>query len=62
MITCLSPHSDDAVLSCGGLLAMEAAQGRPAHVVTVLAGPAPSLEKLTPFEGANVERSNVQRY
>ncbi len=45
MIVCLSPHSDDAALSCGGLLALQA----PAHVVTVFAGPAPAEQDLTPF-------------
>jgi uncharacterized protein len=52
MLTCISPHPDDAALSCGGLLAMEAARCRPGHVVTILAGPAPSPEKLTTFARA----------
>ncbi len=52
MLTCISPHSDDAALSCGGLLAMEAAQGRPGLVVTVMAGPAPPAQELTPLARA----------
>lgn len=38
----LSPHLDDAVLSCGGQMARLAAQGIPMHVVTVFAGDAPA--------------------
>lgn len=52
MLVCLSPHPDDAVLSCGGLLALLSAQGRAAHVVTVFAGPPPLPEELTPFAHA----------
>jgi len=47
--TCLSPHSDDAALSCGGTLALLAATGRPAHIITVFAGPAPPPEQLSPL-------------
>lgn len=46
-IICLSPHSDDAALSCGGLLARSWEQ-RP-QVITVFAGPTPPPEQLTPY-------------
>ena len=49
MLVCISPHPDDAVLSCGGILARQVAQGRPALVVTVCAGDPPPPEELTPF-------------
>jgi LmbE family N-acetylglucosaminyl deacetylase len=48
-VVCFSPHPDDAALSCGGWLALQAAQGRPAHVVTVFAAPTPPPEEWTPF-------------
>jgi LmbE family N-acetylglucosaminyl deacetylase len=44
----LSPHLDDAVLSCGGQIATETAAGRRALVVTVAAGDPPAGE-LSPF-------------
>ncbi len=47
IITCFSPHSDDATLGCGGLLANGAAAS--SRVVTVFAGPASPDEQLTPF-------------
>ena len=37
----LSPHLDDAIYSCGGLLARQAAQGEPPHVLTLCAGDPP---------------------
>jgi len=40
----LAPHLDDAVLSCGGQIALLTAQGVPVHVLTVFAGDAPTEE------------------
>ena len=37
----LSPHLDDAVLSCGGQIALLTGQGNSVHVVTVFAGDPP---------------------
>ncbi|MBN2556134.1 MAG: PIG-L family deacetylase [Anaerolineales bacterium] len=37
----LSPHLDDVVYSCGGLLARQAAQGEPVLVITLCAGDPP---------------------
>lgn len=37
----ISPHLDDAALSCGGAIASQVAAGEPALVVTLLAGDAP---------------------
>ncbi len=37
----LSPHLDDAVISCGGLIAQQTAAGEPVSVLTVCAGDAP---------------------
>lgn len=53
-VTCLSPHLDDAALSCGGLLAQAHAHvhGRPAHVITLCTAPSPPPEQLTPFARA----------
>lgn len=47
MIVCVSPHPDDAALSCGGLLA--ARRARQPRVVTVFAAPAPPYEEMTPY-------------
>lgn len=44
----LSPHLDDAVLSCGGLIAQQAAAGEDVTVFTVCAGDSP-VGELTPF-------------
>jgi len=38
----LSPHFDDAVFSCGGLIWEQAAQGHSVEIWTVCAGPAPA--------------------
>lgn len=37
----LSPHLDDAVFSCGGLMALQDARGEPISVLTVFAGDPP---------------------
>jgi LmbE family N-acetylglucosaminyl deacetylase len=44
----LSPHLDDAALSCGGTIARLAAAEEPVLVVTVFAGD-PDLDRLSPF-------------
>jgi LmbE family N-acetylglucosaminyl deacetylase len=44
----LSPHLDDAVLSCGGLIARQAARGDLVAVFSVCAGD-PPVGELTPF-------------
>jgi len=44
----LSPHLDDAVLSCGGLIYQQAQQGLQPLVITVFAGAA-ELRELSPF-------------
>ncbi len=44
----LSPHLDDVVLSCGGLIRKQALAGERALVVTLFAG-IPSYERLSPF-------------
>lgn len=44
----LSPHLDDAVLSCGGLIARQVAGDEPVTVVTVCAGDTP-VGELTAF-------------
>jgi LmbE family N-acetylglucosaminyl deacetylase len=45
----VSPHPDDAALSCGGLIARLRARGESVTIVTVFSGPG-SLDKLTPFQ------------
>ena len=44
----LSPHLDDAVLSCGGLLNQLVERGQPVRVLTCLAG-VPDYRVLSPF-------------
>lgn len=44
----LSPHFDDAVLSCGGQIRRQVISGTPVLVVTVFAGEPPHLE-LSPY-------------
>ena len=44
----LSPHLDDAVLSCGGTISRLTAAGEPVWVVTVFAGD-PDLDQLSDF-------------
>jgi len=44
----ISPHLDDAVFSCGGLIARQTARGDEVVVVTVCAGD-PPVGELTPF-------------
>lgn len=45
----LSPHYDDAVLSCGGLIHQQTRAGQLALVLTVFAAPPESDENLSPF-------------
>jgi LmbE family N-acetylglucosaminyl deacetylase len=48
-MVCISPHPDDAALSCGGLVAKWRSQNRPAHVITLFSGTPPPLEQLSPL-------------
>ena len=52
----LSPHSDDAALSCGGLIWHLAQQGEPVTAVTVMAGPMPPDMPMTPFVEDHIRR------
>jgi LmbE family N-acetylglucosaminyl deacetylase len=45
----VSPHPDDAALSCGGLIANLRARGKPVAIVTIFCGPGP-LPRLTPYQ------------
>ncbi|NUN97629.1 MAG: PIG-L family deacetylase [Candidatus Omnitrophica bacterium] len=45
----LSPHYDDASLSCGGAIHLQAQAGQAVLVVTICAAPPPSGEPLSPF-------------
>jgi LmbE family N-acetylglucosaminyl deacetylase len=47
-IVCLSPHFDDAVLSCGGLLHRAVRTGHRALAVTICAAPPPA-DELSPY-------------
>lgn len=51
----LSPHLDDAALSCGGLICSQALSGRPVLVVTIFAG-LPPLSALSPLAAGLHER------
>lgn len=51
----LSPHLDDAVFSCGGLMASQIAGAEPVAVVTVCAGDPPAGE-LSPLASALLAR------
>jgi len=52
----LSPHLDDAVLSCGGRIWQQAQAGAPVAVVTVFAGAPEPGHSLSPFADAVHER------
>jgi LmbE family N-acetylglucosaminyl deacetylase len=45
----LSPHLDDAVLSCGGIIHRQAMSGEPPLVITLFAGPPPRDASLSAF-------------
>jgi LmbE family N-acetylglucosaminyl deacetylase len=45
----IAPHLDDAVLSCGGQIALAVADGARVLVVTLCAGSLPADAELTPF-------------
>ncbi len=45
----LSPHYDDATLSCGGMIHAQTQAGQPVLVVTVCAAPPPPDEPFSPF-------------
>ena len=51
----LSPHLDDAVLSCGGMIAQLAQDGHVVEVITIFAGD-PPIGPLTPFAQSLHER------
>jgi LmbE family N-acetylglucosaminyl deacetylase len=56
----LAPHLDDAVLSCGGLIARQVQEGRQALVLTIFAGdPSPGPE--TRFAAVLAGRSQTPR-
>ena len=52
----LSPHLDDAVLSCGGLIYQLAQAGEAVTVFSVMAGPLPDGLKPTPFITEHLQR------
>ncbi len=54
-IVFLSPHLDDAALSCGGLICSQALSGTPVLVVSVFAG-LPALSSLSPLAAELHER------
>jgi LmbE family N-acetylglucosaminyl deacetylase len=54
----LSPHLDDAALSCGGLICSRALSGMPALVVTIFAG-LPPLSALSPLAAELHERWGI---
>ncbi|MBA3945882.1 MAG: PIG-L family deacetylase [Herpetosiphonaceae bacterium] len=45
----IAPHLDDVALSCGGLVALQVAQGQRTLVVTICAGSAGPALRLTPY-------------
>ncbi len=52
----LSPHMDDAVLSCGGLIAHLVQKGESVTVFTIMAGAVPPDAPMTPFIKEHFER------
>jgi LmbE family N-acetylglucosaminyl deacetylase len=62
----ISPHPDDAALSCGGLIASLRARGEPVAILTVFSGAGP-LAQLTPYQrealgfGPNLARRSLAR-
>lgn len=64
----LSPHLDDAVLSCGGMIWEQARRGNQVEVWTICAGDPPADRPLTPLAqelharwGVGVEASAIRR-
>lgn len=51
----LAPHFDDAVLSCGGTLALQQTTGQRPLVITIFGGTGNAQEPLTPF-GSQLHR------
>jgi LmbE family N-acetylglucosaminyl deacetylase len=52
----LSPHLDDAVLSCGGLIHRQARAGQPPLVITLFSGRPPAAVELSAFAQMQHER------
>jgi LmbE family N-acetylglucosaminyl deacetylase len=52
----LSPHLDDAVLSCGGLIHRQARAGEPPLVITLFSGQPPANVELSAFARSQHER------
>jgi LmbE family N-acetylglucosaminyl deacetylase len=52
----LSPHLDDAVLSCGGLIHRQARAGQPPLVITLFSGQPPTDVELSAFAQSQHER------
>jgi len=48
----LSPHLDDVILSCGGMIYQQACRGETVAVITVFAGSPPDQSRLSPFARA----------
>jgi LmbE family N-acetylglucosaminyl deacetylase len=58
----LSPHLDDAVLSCGGAIHHQLAEGEEAVVITLFAGDPPVGDPLSPFaQGQPAHQLGVPR-
>jgi LmbE family N-acetylglucosaminyl deacetylase len=52
----LSPHLDDAVLACGGLIHRQARDGQPPLVITLFSGQPPADVELSAFAQSQHER------
>ncbi len=55
----LSPHLDDAALSCGGQIFLQTTAGRPVLIVTIMAGD-PLLEIISPYAQSLHDRWEYQ--
>jgi len=56
----LSPHLDDVILSCGGIIAQQVERGESVSVVTVFAGSPPVESELSDFARSLHERWQVE--
>jgi LmbE family N-acetylglucosaminyl deacetylase len=56
----LSPHFDDAALSCGGTIARLAAEGNTVAIVTIFGGDPPPEMPLTPYAQEHLEQWGVR--
>jgi LmbE family N-acetylglucosaminyl deacetylase len=53
------PHFDDAILSCGGAIALQVGSGQQVLLVTIFGGPPPSGQALSSFASQLIQRDGL---